>query len=236
MNTNNFRPYAPQTPPPFVPPAPVKQTKNKFWTVFWSFIPGAGQMYHGLMKRGISLMALFAGVIAVAAFTYLAALTFLLPVIWFYSFFDTLNRIHMTLPELQALPDEYLFLSGDIHSKIGRDSVSRFVQKRHLLLGWVLVVFSVWLSFKLIFSSGYYSLSNLLSPEAMRVIRSIIDVLPSLLIPAACIVFGIRLIVGRKEPAEPKAPLYNEYTIPGQKSPAADPNAAPAGEDGPLSE
>lgn len=57
MNTNNIPPYAPQTPPPFVPPAPARQTKNKFWTVFWSFIPGAGQMYHGLMKRGISLMA-----------------------------------------------------------------------------------------------------------------------------------------------------------------------------------
>ena len=75
----------------------------------------------------------------------------------------------------------------------------------------------------------------MLSPEARRVIRSIIDVLPPLLIPAACIVFGIRLIVGQKEPAEPKVPLYNEYTIPGQKNPAAS-NDIPAGGDGPLSE
>ena len=53
MTTNNVPPYAPPAPPPFVPPA-ERQTKNKFWTVFWSLIPGAGQMYHGLMKRGVS--------------------------------------------------------------------------------------------------------------------------------------------------------------------------------------
>lgn len=216
MNTNNnIPPYAPPTPPPFVPPAAGRQTKNKFWTVFWSFIPGAGQMYHGLMKRGISLMVLFAGIIAVAAFTYLAPLIFLLPVIWFYSFFDTINRINMPLQELRLQPDEFVFLSEDTRVKIGRDTVGRFVKKRHMLLGWALVIFSVWLCLKMLFSNSYYSFSRLLSPDVMRVIRDIINVLPSLLIPIACIFFGIRLIVGKKEP------VYDEYTIPGQEKSAA---------------
>lgn len=226
MTTNNVPPYAPPAPPPFVPPA-ERQTKNKFWTVFWSLIPGAGQMYHGLMKRGVSLMLLFAGVIAVAALTYLAPLTILLPVIWFYSFFDTINRINMPLQELRLQPDEYMFLSGDTRLQFGRDAVCRFVKKRHLLLGWALVILSLWLCLKMLFSNSYYSLNQLLSPDAMRIIRDIINVLPSLLIPVACIFFGIRLIVGKKEP------VYDEYTIPGKEGTAAPhpQESTPSGED-----
>ena len=176
---------------------------------------------------GISLMLLFAGVIAVAALTYLAPLTILLPVIWFYSFFDTINRINMPLQELRLQPDEYMFLSGDTRLQFGRDAVGRFVKKRHLLLGWALVILSLWLCLKMLFSNSYYSLNQLLSPDAMRVIRDIINVLPSLLIPVACIFFGIRLIVGKKEP------VYDEYTIPGKEGTAAPhpQESTPSGED-----
>lgn len=38
------------------------------------------------------------------------ALVFLLPVIWFYAFFDALNRINMTVEELELQPDEFLFI------------------------------------------------------------------------------------------------------------------------------
>ena len=77
---------------------------------------------------GISLMLLFAGVIAVAALTYLAPLTILLPVIWIYTLFDTINRINMPLQELRLQPDEYMFLSGDTGLQFGRDAGGRFVK------------------------------------------------------------------------------------------------------------
>ena len=226
MSANNVPPYVPPTPYPPAPPVSEQQTKNKFGTVFWSLIPGAGQMYHGLMKRGISLMLLFMGVIAVAALTYLAPLIFLLPVIWFYSFFDTINRINMPLWELHALPDEYVFLPEDTCVKMGKNTAGRFSKKRHLLLGWVLVIFSVWLFLKMLFGNSYFLLDRLFSPDDVRLIRDIINnVLPSLLIPAACIAFGIHLIVGGKGAKEP---VYDEYTIPGRETPVPDTHPARA--------
>ena len=33
--------------------------RSKFWNFFISFMPGAGQMYQGFLKRGTSLMSMF---------------------------------------------------------------------------------------------------------------------------------------------------------------------------------
>ena len=37
-----------------------QRKKNKLLTLFFSFIPGAAEMYMGFMKQGLSLMALMA--------------------------------------------------------------------------------------------------------------------------------------------------------------------------------
>lgn len=241
MSLDNNSPYAPPagvpgtppSPPPYQAPPqtpprpaavyvqpPVKRTKNKFWTVVWSLIPGAGQMYQGQMKKGISLMLLFAGIIAVAAFTYLAILTFLLPVIWFYSFFDALNRINMSVEELQTLPDEWMFssrLSALEEKGKGSKTLGRLFGSRHLIIGWCIVIFSIWLFLKLLLSGGsYYSIGRLLPDGVYAVLRGITDVAPSLLIPVICIVLGIKLITGDRAPRrdEPAPKTYDEYTIP----------------------
>ena len=72
--------------------------KSRFWTFIFSMIPGAGEMYMGFFKHGISVMALFWLIVAIATFINLGALIFLLPIIWFYSFFYVHN--------LKNLPDE----------------------------------------------------------------------------------------------------------------------------------
>ena len=48
-------------------------------------------MYLNMMKKGLAIMALFWSVIAVTALLSMEALLFILPIIWFYSFFDTFN-------------------------------------------------------------------------------------------------------------------------------------------------
>lgn len=202
MNQNT--PYMPQPPvtPPVVPSyaPPVRRTKNKFWTVVWAMVPGAGQMYQGLMKRGVSLMALFAGVIMVAALAYLSALVFLLPVIWFYAFFDTLNRINMTVEELQMQPDTFLFV-GAYPSKGTPAGIVKLLDGRHTLLGVALILFAVWLAVKLV-------VDQILYPFIPHEIRYIVGQLPSLLIPILCIAIGVKLLAGNKKP------VYDEYTIP----------------------
>ena len=79
--------------------------KNGILTLLFAFIPGAGQMYQGYMKRGLSLV-LMAAAIGMAAML-IPPVVFTLLVVFMYSFFDTFNlraQISMgTAPE-----DDYL--------------------------------------------------------------------------------------------------------------------------------
>jgi TM2 domain-containing membrane protein YozV len=65
---------------------------NSFLTFLFSLVPGGGQMYMGLMKRGMQIMALF-----FATFTLTVVLDIpsigvpLILLVWFYNFFDTIH-------------------------------------------------------------------------------------------------------------------------------------------------
>ncbi len=62
---------------------------SSFWSIVFSFLPGGGHMYLGLMKRGLQFMLIFFGIIALSSFFYSADfLVFFAAVVWFYSFFD----------------------------------------------------------------------------------------------------------------------------------------------------
>lgn len=61
--------------------------KNGILTLLFAFIPGAGQMYQGYMKRGLSLV-LMAAAIGMAAML-IPPVVFTLLVVFMYSFFDT---------------------------------------------------------------------------------------------------------------------------------------------------
>lgn len=62
---------------------------SSFWSTIFSFLPGGGHMYLGLMKRGLQFMLIFFGIIALSSFFYSADfLVFFAAVVWFYSFFD----------------------------------------------------------------------------------------------------------------------------------------------------
>ena len=63
--------------------------KNGILTLLFAFIPGAGQMYQGYMKRGLSLV-LMAAAIGMAAML-IPPIAFALLVVFMYSFFDTFN-------------------------------------------------------------------------------------------------------------------------------------------------
>lgn len=65
------------------------KTISPFFTFCFAFIPGCGQMYVGLAKRGLLLMALFFGMAYMTSFSELfMAATF---IVYCYSFFDTFN-------------------------------------------------------------------------------------------------------------------------------------------------
>ena len=98
----------------------MQKQKRGFWLFIFSLIPGAGEMYMGFKKQGISIMFLFWGVFAIGACTGMDWLVFLIPIIWFYSFFNVHNLKSLSEEEFYSIEDSYVLhmdeLAGDISS------------------------------------------------------------------------------------------------------------------------
>jgi TM2 domain-containing membrane protein YozV len=67
--------------------------KSKMIATFLSIVPGAGHMYLGLQKRGLQLMGAFFLCIYMMDVLRLSFFLFIIPILWFYSFFDALQQI-----------------------------------------------------------------------------------------------------------------------------------------------
>lgn len=91
----------------------MPRKKNGFWNLCFSVIPGAGQMYQGYIKRGVSIMTVFFAWLAICVFLQIDEALFLAPVIWFFGFFDSLHRNSLTDIEREALKDEYIFIQKE---------------------------------------------------------------------------------------------------------------------------
>ncbi len=105
--------------------------KNGILTLIFAFIPGAGQMYQGYMKRGLSLIGMFCA--GCAAMILIEGFVMVLPVIWMYSFFDTFN-LRSQLGAGDAPQDDYL-----VHFNWKDESLKLFLMDSHKLVGWALI-------------------------------------------------------------------------------------------------
>ncbi|WP_442602525.1 hypothetical protein [Paenibacillus sp. KN14-4R] len=68
-------------------------TKNRTVATLLSIFPGAGHLYLGAQKRGIQLMIAFLLSLYMLDMIRLSLFLFLVPIIWFFSFFDSLQLI-----------------------------------------------------------------------------------------------------------------------------------------------
>lgn len=176
--------------------------KSSFWTFVFSVFPGAGHMYLGMMKKGASLMLAFCGVIAVAGFFNLNFLLILMPVIWFYSFFDAINLCHLPYEQRLEQEDHFLFGADDFLKK---DWLG-VAKKRHLLVGGVCIFFGVWMLFQTCIEPYMSMLYNNL-PWLYRLINS----MPTILVATCIILLGVYLVGGGKKNKEPIDTDYIEY-------------------------
>ena len=82
--------------------------KKKLITFLCALWPGGGYMYHGMMKKGAILMALFTALLGLTLTIGWKFLAFLLPVIWCYCFFDTFHvaKLH---EDIRAMEDQDCF-------------------------------------------------------------------------------------------------------------------------------
>lgn len=167
----------------------MKRQKNKFWNLIFSCLPGAGHMYQGFMKEGISLMSAFFLIIVVASWLQFAPIAFILPVIWFYSFFDSLNRNGLLVEEFDRLEDHFLWIEHPETFKIPQSKVF----KNGLAI--VLILIGLDILVQNIFDFTCYFLDM----DIVYYIRDAFSYLPQLVVAIIIIAVGIRLITGKKK-------------------------------------
>lgn len=85
--------------------------KSRTMGLLLAVVPGASHMYLGLMKRGVQFMILFFGSIYILDILGLSLFLFLVPLIWFYAFFDALQQVGRYGQE--ALSDRPLIANFD---------------------------------------------------------------------------------------------------------------------------
>ena len=174
--------------------------KNGILTLLFAFIPGAGQMYQGYMKRGLSLV-LMAAAISMAAML-IPPIAFALLVVFMYSFFDTFNlraQISMgTAPE-----DDYL-----VHFDPQDKRLARMMMDSHKLVGWCLIAIGALIAYEQIIMN---TLGDILwrwgqKAPVWRAIYLVMDQLPEVVLCVALILCGIWLVRGpRAKKAAPEA-------------------------------
>lgn len=173
----------------------MTRKKGKLLTFLWSLVPGAGEMYLGFFKQGASLMAAFFILLGISGFLQLGFLTFLSPIIWFYSFFHTNNLNSIPDEEFYALEDDYILHWSDITGN------KETIKKYRKILAGCLIFFGVsilWNNFsRLLF--GYLLPSFHLTDQTVRMIHYIANSIPQGIVAICIILFGIYLIKGKYE-------------------------------------
>ncbi|KEK24645.1 hypothetical protein [Bacillus gaemokensis] len=109
--------------------------KSKTFASILAMFPGAGHMYLGLQRRGLQLMASFLLSIYMLDLLRLSAFLFLVPIIWFYSFFDILQQTSKYgKEELQDTPIIDYFINHQKWLGIGLVGLGCYYLLDHTLL------------------------------------------------------------------------------------------------------
>ena len=183
----------------------MRKQKHGFWVFIFSLIPGAGEMYMGFKKQGISIMLLFWGSIALASITGLGWLAMFLPVIWFYSFFNVYNLKSLSEEEFYSVDDNYILHMDQFSGNMGK-----FLQKHRNVTAWVLILFGI-----CILWSRFTALLYLIVPvELADYAYEICNNLPLIVIAAGIIAAGIYLLTQQKKKLEKEENKDEHYWEP----------------------
>lgn len=173
--------------------------KNGILTFLFAFVPGAGQMYQGYMKRGLSLITLF--FLCIMAGMLLEQLVLTALIVWMYSFFDTFN-LRAQFIAGTAPADDYL-----VHFNTKDARLTLFFRDSHKLVGWALIAFGALIAYENI-------IMNLLNDVLWRwgrdsvVFRAfylVMDRLPDVVLCVALILCGAWLVRGPQKAGKKQA-------------------------------
>lgn len=176
--------------------------KNGVLTFIFALLPGCGQMYQGYMRRGVSLLFWFCGIIAASVLTRLEFILVVLPVIWAYSFFDAFNIRSLSPEQRAAFGDNYLPGSFSFGKRWENGSKSRRGIK---IAGWALLAVGVIILYNNLWDALYWELYNY-----FPVLASWLNRLPAFAIGVVVIVLGVLMLRGGKNP--PQDEEYQDFT------------------------
>lgn len=180
----------------------MKKQKHGFWVFIFSLIPGAGEMYMGFKKQGLSIMLLFWGSIALASITGLGWLAMFLPVIWFYSFFNVHNLKSLSEEEFYSVEDNYI-----LHMDQFSGDKGQFLQKHQSVVAWVLILFGICILWSRFTSLLYFIVPNNMADYVYNICNS----LPQIVIAAGIIAAGIYLLTQQKKKLKQETETKDEH-------------------------
>lgn len=154
--------------------------KSKMVATLLAVFPGAGHMYLGLQRRGLQFMAAFLFSIYIMDVMQLSLFLFVIPIVWFYNFFDALQLA--SKHGLEELKDQPL--------------LTTFVNQRK------------WLGAGLLVIGAYYLLDRIFIPVFHRFFSPILGIdiyagyyqhFQTLIVSLVLIAGGIRLLFSQKK-------------------------------------
>ncbi len=169
--------------------------RSSFLTFCFAFLPGAGQMYMGFMKRGASLMSAFFLLIFASTWLNLSPILFAMPIIWFFAFFDTFN--------LRALPEEEFLAKKDdfiLYPELLNNREGLLKGKFRIIIAVILIFFG----FSVLWSN-FYEMVQWMLPNFIRdALYYFGRYFLQFLIGCGIIALGFHLIMGKKKDMESK--------------------------------
>lgn len=171
----------------------IKKKKSGFITFCCSLFPGAGEMYLGFMKMGVSLMSLFIFLMILGNMLNIDSLLSIGIIVWFYSFFHVHNLAGLTENEYMNTKDEFLFNFDKI-----LDADKKNIEKYRKVIAIILILFGtllLWQGIKAAFLP-------LLPDFILRVISRMENTVPQILAGIGIIIGGFYMIKGKKEDME----------------------------------
>lgn len=139
----------------------------------------------GFMKQGLSIMAVFWGVVFIASCLNIGPILFVLPILWCYSFFNVHNLKGMSDEEFYALEDDYVFHVEKILP------MKKWSKKQNTILAGILILIGATVLWNNFSQYVYNLLPNWIY---WRMINDV----PQVVIAVILIVIGAKLIRGKK--------------------------------------
>lgn len=167
--------------------------KSGFLTFCFAFWPGAGHMYQGYMKRGISWMGAFILCATLISTFGTVLFSMLALLVWCAAFFDTFHVASRDAAARREAPDDWLW-NADVCKNAAVNP------NQHRVIGVVCIVLGAWLCLE--------QLPRILEQfgiECSGLFQMIESYLPPLALAFALIWLGLRFIRGPRPSDAPDA-------------------------------